>query len=125
MQANAILDMQLRRLTSLERQKLLDELAELRTRIADLEDIITRPDRVRQIIKDELADLANRFGDDTATTRTFPAPSCDATPETGIAATSTCPPITLVNDWTPEVKTTNLKLPKRLKTAPVNPKIFH
>ena len=66
-QANAILDMQLRRLTSLERQKLLDELAELRTRIADLEDIITRPDRVRQIIKDELADLANRFGDDRRT----------------------------------------------------------
>jgi DNA gyrase subunit A len=66
-QANAILDMQLRRLTSLERQKLLDELAELRTRIADLEDIISRPDRVRQIIKDELADLANRFGDNRRT----------------------------------------------------------
>jgi DNA gyrase subunit A len=62
-QANAILDMQLRRLTSLERQKLIDELTALRESITDLEDIIARPDRVRQIIKDELADLADRFGD--------------------------------------------------------------
>jgi DNA gyrase subunit A len=66
-QANAILDMQLRRLTSLESQKLLDELADLRGRITDFEDIIARPDRVRQIIKDELAELANRFGDDRRT----------------------------------------------------------
>lgn len=66
-QANAILDLQLRRLVSLERQKLLDELAILRETIRDLEDIISTPARVRQIIKDELTDLANRFGDERRT----------------------------------------------------------
>jgi DNA gyrase subunit A len=62
-QANAILDMQLRRLVALERQKVVDELAEIRRQIADLEDVLARPERVRQIIKDELADLVRRFGD--------------------------------------------------------------
>ena len=62
-QANAILDMQLRRLVALERQRILDELAELRRRIGDLEDILARPERVAQIIKEELADLKQRFGD--------------------------------------------------------------
>ena len=62
-QTNAILDLQLRRLVALERQKVVDELAELRRTIADLEDILARPERVRQIIKDELADLVKRFGD--------------------------------------------------------------
>ncbi len=62
-QANAILDMQLRRLVALERQKILNELAEVRQAIADLEDILARPERVLQIIKDELADLSRRFGD--------------------------------------------------------------
>ncbi len=66
-QANAILDMQLRRLTSLEHQKLRDELEEMHRRIADLEDIIGTPARVRQIIKDELAELAAKHGDDRRT----------------------------------------------------------
>ena len=62
-QANAILDLQLRRLVALERQKILDELAELQRTIADLADILERPERVLQIIKEELADLKQRFGD--------------------------------------------------------------
>jgi DNA gyrase subunit A len=62
-QANAILDMQLRRLVALERQKILDELNQLHQTIADLEDILARPERVLTIIKEELADLKKRFGD--------------------------------------------------------------
>src|SRR5688572_7112187 len=62
-QANAILDMQLRRLVALERQKIIDELTELRRAIADLEDILARPERVLTIVKEELADLKKRFGD--------------------------------------------------------------
>lgn len=62
-QANAILDTQLRRLVALERQRVADELAELRRTISDLEDVLARPDRVLQIIKDELADLRQRYGD--------------------------------------------------------------
>ncbi len=62
-QANAILEMQLRRLVRLERQRIIDELAELRRVITDLEDILARPERVYQIIKEELADLKARSGD--------------------------------------------------------------
>jgi DNA gyrase subunit A len=66
-QARAILDMQLRRLAALERQKILDEYAELQDLIADLRDILARPERVRQIIVDELTELTDRFGDDRRT----------------------------------------------------------
>jgi DNA gyrase subunit A len=62
-QARAILDMQLRRLAALERQKILDEYAELTEIIADLRDILGRPERVREIIVTELVDLRDRFGD--------------------------------------------------------------
>jgi DNA gyrase subunit A len=62
-QANAILDIQLRRLVALERQKIIDELNELLKTIADLEDILARPERVLTIVKEELADLKKRFGD--------------------------------------------------------------
>ncbi|PMU24051.1 hypothetical protein C1X89_35570, partial [Pseudomonas sp. GP01-A8] len=51
-QAVAILDLQLRRLAALERQRILDELAEIEARIADLLDILDKPLRQRQIIKD-------------------------------------------------------------------------
>ena len=62
-QTNAILDMQLRRLVALERQRLQDELDELRRVIVDLEDILARPERVLQIIKEELAYLKGKYGD--------------------------------------------------------------
>src|SRR6185436_2769402 len=48
-----------------------------------------------------------RFAADTASTRNRPAVTCETTPDTGTTATSTCPPITLVKDCTPEVNTTN------------------
>src|SRR5699024_8449451 len=47
LQATAILDMQLRRLAALERQKILDELAEIEEKIADLQDVLEKPDRQR------------------------------------------------------------------------------
>ena len=64
LQANAILEMQLRRLAALERQKIMDELAELETKIADYQDILARPERQRQIVSDELAELVEKYGDE-------------------------------------------------------------
>ena len=63
-QAQAILDMQLRRLAQLERQRIQDEYDELTLLIAELEAILGDPSRVRAIIKDELADVRHRFSDD-------------------------------------------------------------
>lgn len=67
-QAGAILDMQLRRLAALERQKLTDEHAELEARIADYEDILGSPARQRTIVSDELGEIVTKFGDDRRTT---------------------------------------------------------
>ncbi|WP_327148970.1 DNA gyrase subunit A [Nocardia sp. NBC_01329] len=66
-QATAILDMQLRRLSALERQKIVDELAKLEAEIADLKDILEKPERQRAIVKDELAEIVERYGDDRRT----------------------------------------------------------
>ena len=66
-QAQAILDMQLRRLAALERQKIVDQLAEIETEIADLEDILAKPERQRGIVRDELAEIAEKHGDDRRT----------------------------------------------------------
>ncbi len=71
-QARAILDMQLRRLAALERQKILDEYAELQQRIAELEAILADPSRLRGIIVEELTELRDRFGD-ARRTRIIPA----------------------------------------------------
>lgn len=62
-QSQAILDMRLRRLTGLEREKIENEYQELLKLIEDLTDILARPERVTEIIKNELADLNQRFGD--------------------------------------------------------------
>ena len=64
LQATAILDMQLRRLAALERQKIIDELARLELVIADLEDILASPERQRQIISDELTAIVDKFGNE-------------------------------------------------------------
>jgi DNA gyrase subunit A len=61
-QAEEILKLQLQRLTGLERQKILDELTELRARIADLKDILGSPQRIDAIIKDELSGLQAAHG---------------------------------------------------------------
>ena len=66
-QATAILDMQLRRLAALERQKILDEYEELMARIADLQDILARPERQRQIISEELSGIVEKYGDERRT----------------------------------------------------------
>src|SRR5690348_16622371 len=66
-QATAILDMQLRRLAALERQKIIDELAKIEIDIAELKDILAKPERQRQIISEELAEIVNRWGDDRRT----------------------------------------------------------
>ena len=63
-QARAILDMQLRRLAALERQKIIDDLAKIETLIADLEDILANEQRQRRIIADELAEIVDKFGSD-------------------------------------------------------------
>jgi DNA gyrase subunit A len=62
-QAKAILDMRLQRLTGLERDKIEAEYAELQIQIADLEDILASRERRMNIIKDELLELRARFGD--------------------------------------------------------------
>ncbi|MGA4670045.1 DNA gyrase subunit A [Propionibacteriaceae bacterium Y1923] len=66
-QANAILDMQLRRLAALERQKIVDRLAEFERQIADFKDILAREERQRRIVSEELADIVERYGDDRRT----------------------------------------------------------
>src|SRR5215470_8249964 len=62
-QAKAILEMQLQRLTSLERQKIEDELAELRVRIAELKDILASDAKLREVIVKELRDVQKKHGD--------------------------------------------------------------
>ncbi|HKE63308.1 MAG TPA: intein-containing DNA gyrase subunit A [Micromonosporaceae bacterium] len=66
-QADAILDMQLRRLAALERQRIIDQLAELEIEITDLRDILAKPERQRKIISDELTAVVERYGDDRRT----------------------------------------------------------
>ena len=72
LQARAILDLQLRKLAALERQELQDEYDALVAEITDLEDILARDERKRQIVRDELDEIVERFGDDRRT-RIVPA----------------------------------------------------
>ena len=66
-QANAILEMRLSKLTSLEVEKLNEELRELENTIADLQNILDTPSRVLQIIRDNLEEIKNTYGDDRKT----------------------------------------------------------
>jgi DNA gyrase subunit A len=66
-QAQAILDMQLRRLAALERQRIVEDLAKIEVEIADLEDILAKPERQRTIVRDELAEIVEKYGDDRRT----------------------------------------------------------
>lgn len=68
LQAQAILDMPLRRLAALERKKLEDELAEIRKNIKYLEDLLDKPYKILGVIKDELLSHKERFGDARRTT---------------------------------------------------------
>ncbi|MCL4465910.1 MAG: DNA gyrase subunit A [Chloroflexi bacterium] len=62
-QAQAILDMQLRRLAALERKKILDELAEVRRLVASLEDLLGHPLKILYVIRDELEEIKRKYGD--------------------------------------------------------------
>jgi len=66
-QAQAILDMRLQRLTALERDRILQELAELEQRIIELEGILADEVKVRAIIKEELLGIKDRYGDERRT----------------------------------------------------------
>ncbi|EMB81986.1 DNA gyrase subunit A [Streptococcus mutans] len=66
-QSQAILDMRLRRLTGLERDKIQSEYNDLLALIADLADILAKPERVITIIKDELEDIKRKFADQRRT----------------------------------------------------------
>ena len=67
LQANAILDMQLRRLAALERQKIIDEYETLMSEIKELTKILNDPAQQRSIIKEELKEIAEKYGDDRRT----------------------------------------------------------
>ncbi len=62
-QAQAILDLRLHQLTSLEQDKITDEYQQLLERIGDLLDILSNPDRLMQVIRDELAEVREQFAD--------------------------------------------------------------
>ena len=66
-QANAILEMQLRRLAALERKKIEDEYKSIIQLISELEDLLANPRKILLVIKDELGDLVKRYGDDRKT----------------------------------------------------------
>jgi DNA gyrase subunit A len=66
-QARSILDMQLRRLAALERQSIMDEHDKLEALIAEYHHILATPTEQRQIVKNELAEIVSRFGDDRRT----------------------------------------------------------
>ena len=67
-QARAILNLQLRQLAALERQKIIDEYDALIAKIADYTDILARPERQRQIVGDELDEIVDKYGDERRTT---------------------------------------------------------
>jgi DNA gyrase subunit A len=67
LQAQAILDMQLRRLAALERWKIEEEAKQLKEQIAHLEDLLAHPQKILALIKDDMRELAERFGDERRT----------------------------------------------------------
>ncbi len=66
-QANAILDMQLRRLAALERQKLQEEYDTVQARIAFLEDLLGSPGKIRAVIREDVQEIAEKYSDDRRT----------------------------------------------------------
>jgi DNA gyrase subunit A len=66
-QAQAILDMQLRRLAALERQKIEDEFKQIQAQIAFFEDLLANPKKILAIIQDEMTELSEKYGDERRT----------------------------------------------------------
>jgi DNA gyrase subunit A len=83
-QARAILDMQLRRLAALERQKIEDEHSDLLERIAYLDDLLAHPKKLLVLIKEDLQDVADKYGDERRT-RIAPDASSDLRDEDLVA----------------------------------------
>ena len=77
-QAQAILDMRLQRLTGLERDRLDEEYAALMERISYYKDVLSKPHMVDEIIKEDLQEIANRYGDARRTEITFDEDEVDA-----------------------------------------------
>ncbi len=67
-QATAILNLQLRRLAALERQRIIDDYDGLMVKITDYEDILATPQRQRDIVRTELDEIVDRYGDERRTT---------------------------------------------------------
>ncbi len=70
-QANAILDMQLRRLSALERQRLQEEYDTVLARIAYLEDLLASPQKILDLIRKDVQEIAEKYGDDRKTAITY------------------------------------------------------
>ncbi|WP_133139982.1 DNA gyrase subunit A [Legionella genomosp. 1] len=66
-QAQAILELRLHRLTALEQEKIINEFEDLLKQIKDLMDILASPERLMQVIKDELIEIKSQFGDERRT----------------------------------------------------------
>lgn len=66
-QAQAILDMRLQKLTSLETQKIIDELNEIRAKIAYFKDLLAHPHKILQVVKEETLEQAEKYGDERRT----------------------------------------------------------
>jgi DNA gyrase subunit A len=67
-QANAILTLQLRRLAALERQKILDDYAKLEAEISEYRGILASPERQRGIVREEMDEIVDKYGDERRTT---------------------------------------------------------
>ena len=79
-QAQAVLDMQLRRLAALERQRIIDEHAQLAERIAELEDLLAHPEKIDALIQEDCRELMAEYGDERRT-RVFEPPVEDISDE--------------------------------------------
>ena len=66
-QAQAIVEMTLGRLTGMEREKIEEELARLEALVADLKDILANPERIKEIIREEMTAIRDKYGDDRRT----------------------------------------------------------
>ncbi len=66
-QANAILEMRLRSLTAMERQRVLDELAEVRAKIEELKALLASDEKIREVVVEELAEIREQYGDERRT----------------------------------------------------------
>ncbi len=74
-QAQAIIELQLQRLTGMEQQKIIEELADIQTKIAEYLDILGSRNALSKVIVDELAEVSKDFGDDDAARRSSKTPA--------------------------------------------------